>query len=161
MEHLKNLLRNPWFWLCELMAKEKKYDWSPFVAENENPAEFLTDLVVGILTLASFEYGVVKVDSRVIEKIFFQLGREFQFPEAGIVDDDCGYPYAAKVLLSMALARSFPQGIIEIDESSRFVGVPNRLLQHNLWYLRKRGPGFIKALYPVVDRFVEIIRAKK
>lgn len=133
--------------------QEKEYDWSPFVRDGRFE-DFFADFIVGILTLASFEYGIAKVDFRDLKRALFKLDEEFCLSKMLPVDDSCGYPYPfssiAKVF-SLVLTR----GVSQIDNFHW--GVPNEAIPENLQHLSERGRGFFKALYPVVDRFVELV----
>ncbi|MBI4837236.1 MAG: hypothetical protein HY813_02440 [Candidatus Portnoybacteria bacterium] len=138
-----------WFW----NKKEKKYDWSRFVGEDECPEEFLADLIVGVLTLASLEYNLTEFNYTNLEQAFCRLGQEFRLPGAKVINDDCGYPQPPASVIS-ALFLSNSRGVRRIRAHTW--GVPNQAVQENMQYLQKRGRGFFKALYPVVDRFVEL-----
>jgi len=132
--------------------EEKKYDWMPFIRDGQ-PEQFFADVVFGLLTLASFEYGISKVGLRDLKPALSKIDDEFCFSKTLPADDSCGYAYpflSIADVLSLVLTR----GVSQIDNFHW--GVPNEAIPKNLQHLSERR-GFIKALYPVVDRFVELV----
>lgn len=142
-----------WFWR---KREEKRYDWAPFIKDGQ-PEEFFADVIVGLLTLASFEHGILKVNFQDLRQVLLTLDEEFCLSKALPVDDSCGYPYPFSSI-SKVLPMALERGVSQID--SFHWGVPNEVIPKNLQHLSERR-GFIKALYPVVDRFVELVTRHK